>query len=118
MTDAELLAHLTEQEIALMRNAGPEGAEEAEALLHPQAAEIGRSGRCYDRAALLRLLAESEPTGQAGVKAGGFVLQRLAEGLAQLRYRSERGGAATERSSLWQLHQGSWRLRFHQGTPA
>lgn len=118
MTDAQLLAHLTELEIALMRNAGPEGAGEAEALLHPLAEEVGRSGRCYDRAALLRLLAEADPATRDASQPSGFALRRLGEGLAQLRYRSERAGASTERSSLWQLHEGSWRLRFHQGTPA
>ncbi len=117
MTDAQLLVHLIELEIALMRNAGSAGAEEAAGLLHPQAEEIGRSGRSYDRAALLRLLADSDPSTRDLSQPSGFALCRLGEGLAQLRYRSEREGAATERSSLWQLHEGSWRLRFHQGTP-
>lgn len=118
MSDAELLAHLTGLEIALMRKAGPADAREAEALLHPLATEVGRSGRCYDRPALLRLLAESEAASQAGVQASGFVLHRLDDDLALLRYRSERDSGATERSSIWQRDETGWRLRFHQGTPA
>lgn len=118
LADEDLLAHLTELEIALMRNSGAAGAAQAEALLHPLAEEVGRSGRCYDRPALLRLLAESDAASQAGVRASGFVLHRLDDGLALLRYRSERASGATERSSIWQRHEGAWRLRFHQGTPA
>lgn len=101
-----------------MRNAGPAGAAQAEALLHPLAEEVGRSGRCYDRAALLRLLAESDELAQASVQASGFALHRLGADLALLRYRSERPSGATERSSLWQREATGWRLRFHQGTPA
>jgi ribonuclease HI len=116
--DAALLAHLTELEMALMRNAGPGGAAQAAALLHPQVEEVGRSGRRYDRGALLRLLAESNPAGQAGVQASGFSLHLLGLDIALLRYRSERVSGATEPSSIWQRDEGGWRLRFHQGTPA
>jgi hypothetical protein len=119
LSDAELLAHLTELEIALMRNAGPGDAAQAEALLHPLAEEVGRSGRHYDRAALLSLLAESNSVEQTDVQASGFALQRLAADVALLRYRSERLSGVTERSSIWQRDEsGAWRLRFHQGTPA
>ena len=118
MSDAELLAHLTELEIALMRHAGPLGAAQAESLLHPLAEEVGRSGRSYDRLALLRLLAESDPAEQAGVQAEHFSLHRLGADAALLRYRSQRPSGATERSSIWQRHEGRWTLRFHQGTPA
>ena len=119
MSDAELLAHLNGLEMALMRNAGAESSAQAEALLHPLAEEVGRSGHHYDRAALLRLLAESDRGVQAAVQASGFALHRLSADTALLRYRSERAGAATERSSIWQRDEGgAWRLRFHQGTPA
>lgn len=102
-----------------MRNAGPADAVQAEALLHPLAEEVGRSGRCYDRAALLRLLANADRGEQAAVQARGFALRRLSADTALLRYRSERPSGATERSSIWQCDDGgAWRLRFHQGTPA
>ena len=101
-----------------MRNAGPADAAQAEALLHPLAEEVGRSGRCFDRPALLRLLAESDPATRKGVQANGFVLHRLGLDLALLRYRSERTSGTTERSSIWQCDEGRWRLRFHQGTAA
>lgn len=115
MSDAELLAHLTELEIALM---GCPDAAQAEALLHPEVQEIGRSGRCYERVALLSLLAESDPASRAEVRADRFALQRLSADLALLRYRSQRPSGTTERSSIWQRDAGAWRLRFHQGTPA
>lgn len=116
--DAALLAHLTELEMALMRNARPEGTAQAAALLHPQVDEVGRSGRRYDCSALLRLLAESNPADRSGVQASGFSLHRLGPDIALLRYRSERVSGATERSSVWQRDEGRWRLRFHQGTAA
>lgn len=103
--------------MALMRNAGPAGAAQAAALLHPQVEEVGRSGRRYDRDKLLRLLAESDPADQSGVQASGFSLHRLGPDMALLRYRSERVSGATERSSVWQRDEIGWRLRFHQGTP-
>lgn len=111
MTDAELLVHLTELEIALMRRSAASAGH-----LHPQAEEVGRSGRCYDLAALRQCLAEAPPS--EARQPQGFQLHRLSPEIALLRYRSEHEGSATERSSFWQLHAGEWRLRFHQGTPA
>jgi len=47
----------------------------------------------------------------------------LSEGLALLTYRSASIGRDGEladhahRSSLWELTENGWRMRFHQGTP-
>ena len=117
MNDGELLQHLMDLELALMQPARRRDAAWAAEVLHPLAHEVGRSGRSYDRAALLALLAQSADEAPDAVRAHAFVLDRLSPDAALLRYRSERAGLATARSSLWQLHEGHWRLRYHQGTP-
>ncbi len=91
-----------------------------EALLDEDFSEIGCSGRCHARAQVLQQLpAES---GEARIEAEDFAVVLLVPGLAQLRYRSRyvqagQAGPWAERSSLWRLQAGRWRLRFHQATP-
>lgn len=95
----------------------------AEALLHPDFHEVGRSGRPYDRATVLAYLA-----GAAAVPptvSWGHQAVLLAPGVAWLTFRSAqrqddgRWGLDTLRCSLWlQDDAGGWRLRYHQGTPA
>ena len=117
MNDVELLAHVAGLEGELMQPAVRRNAQRVQSLLHPEAQEVGRSGRCYDRAALLALLTATPPDNEIA-RTEGFALQRLGAELVLLRYRSRRGECGTERSSLWQWHEGAWRLRFHQGTPS
>jgi hypothetical protein len=93
-----------------------------EQLLHPQFHEVGRSGRAYDRATVIRYLAAQ--SGPAAVVSSGFALARLADDIALLTYRSawrrEDGSfdLPTHRSSIWVRVGGTWRVRYHQGTPA
>lgn len=52
-----------------------------------------------------------------------FTIISLSEDVALVTYRSvaRAPGAAAQsawRSSIWVRHEGRWRLRFHQGTPA
>ena len=85
-----------------------------EALLHPEFSEIGASGRLWSRA---RMLASIEPlTNRTTLEVVG--VDRLAEDLVLLRWRSRSRGAVVLRSSLWQRTAQGWQLRFHQGTPA
>ncbi|MCH7345150.1 DUF4440 domain-containing protein [Pelomonas sp. CA6] len=91
-----------------------------EQLLDAEFCEHGRSGRAWDRPAILRMLAEAEPV---DIHAQDFVLQPLGDDLVLLRYRSAHrapGGALERhslRASLWR-HDArlGWRLVFHQGT--
>jgi len=95
-------------------------------LLHPQFQEIGRSGRFYDRPAMLALLLQPDEARGAApafrIAAQDFQLRLLAPSLAQLVYRSAHVHATGEvhrhtlRSSLWQHDDGAWRMLFHQGT--
>ncbi|MBN8504947.1 MAG: nuclear transport factor 2 family protein [Burkholderiales bacterium] len=116
LNDVELLNLQEALERALATPATRRDATRVLPLLHPEAQEVGRSGRCFNRVALLDLLATS-PLDDEAVHMEAFTLQRLSTELALLRYRNRRGEQATERSSLWQWHEGAWRLRFHQGTP-
>jgi hypothetical protein len=93
-----------------------------EQLLHPDFHEVGRSGRQYDRATVIRYLAEQQsppPT-----ESGEFSVSQLAPGVALLAYRSaqrqEDGTLAnhTLRMSVWVHGSAGWQLRYHQGTPA
>ncbi len=86
------------------------------ALLADEFQEFGRSGRVYDKAAILDLLA-SEPDPSEPLEATGFALTPVGRDVALLSYRSVRGARATLRSSLWVFRAQRWLLLFHQGTP-
>lgn len=93
-----------------------------EQLLHRDFSEVGRSGREYDRATVLRFLGEQHTS--PPVVSSDFSVYELAAGVALLTYRSahrqQNGGLEnhTLRSSLWMQVDGHWQLRYHQGTPA
>lgn len=118
--DAALAAELEALERALHAPPVRADRERLAALLDEDFSEIGSSGQCYGRAAALaeipleraQLLIESEQ----------FAVRLLADGLAQVRYRSRYhvDGQAQRwvlRSSLWRRHGQRWRMLFHQGTP-
>ena len=83
-------------------------------LLHPDFAEIGRSGRLWGRDAIIGELADETPS---SVDLEVLGVDRVAADalLVTARTVDPRGGAL--RSSLWVRNGNRWRLRFHQGTP-
>ena len=90
------------------------------ALLDEDFSEIGSSGQCYCREVAL----EEIPLERAQVliESDQYAVWMLAEGLAQVRYRSRyhvdgQPQCWVLRSSLWRLHATGWRVVFHQGTP-
>lgn len=92
-------------------------------LLHIDFHEVGRSGRKYDRATVVRFLGEQ--VAPPPVISEHFALQPLGPGIVLLTYRSalRRADATLEnhtlRSSVWvQRDDGLWQLIYHQGTPA
>ena len=112
-----LTAEIVALERALLDPAVRGDAGRLDALLHPEFSEIGASGRVRDRAAMrAALLAEPGLTADCEPVS----TTELAPGLVQLVYRctalvdDERRSSL--RSSLWQRVDGSFRLRFHQGT--
>jgi hypothetical protein len=93
-----------------------------EQLLHRDFHEVGRSGRQYDRATVIKFLAEQQSP--PSVESGEFAACLVSPGVALLTYRSAQREANgplanhTLRASVWVQVGGVWRLRFHQGTPA
>lgn len=84
-------------------------------LLHPEFTEIGASGTPWTRAEILDAMHEwSHPE----VVASEFVASHLGGDAIQLRYVCVGPRGCTRRSSLWQRDGSTWRIRFHQGTPA
>lgn len=84
------------------------------ALLHPDFAEIGRSGRLWGREAIVQSLSEEET---ANVELELLGSDRLSPDTVLLTMRTTDDRGASLRSSLWLRDSGRWRLRFHQGTP-
>jgi ribonuclease HI len=85
--------------------------EAVRALLHPEFAEIGASGRTWDRESIVAAL-EADPGGETAVSDLGASL--VADGVALVTYATE----GSKRSSLWVRADDGWQVRFHQGTPA
>jgi hypothetical protein len=117
--DEGLLGELLALEAALdARDPGPTGRDYAD-LLHPDAEELGSSGRRWDRAGLLSLLASAAAV---DVRLRDASASLLGPGVALLTYMidvplPEGGKRSSLRSSVFLLDGGRWRLRFHQGTP-
>lgn len=118
--DAALAVELEALERALHAPAVRADRGRLAALLDEDFSEIGSSGQCYGREAAL----EEIPLERAQVliESDQYAVWMLAEGLAQVRYRSRyhldgQAQGWVLRSSLWRLHAGGWRMVFHQGTP-
>jgi hypothetical protein len=88
-----------------------------DAVMHPAAFEFGRSGRTYDREAILD--AAPVPFGVV-LPLRDFVVHPLAPGAALTTYVSTATYEEVEvsnRSTIWLLDGEAWRWVFHQGTP-
>jgi len=90
------------------------------ALLDEDFSEIGSSGQCYGREAALEEIPLERA--QVVIESDRYAVWMLAEGLAQVRYRSRyhvdgQPQRWVLRSSLWRQHSTGWRMVFHQGTP-
>ncbi|MGC4174912.1 DUF4440 domain-containing protein [Demequina sp.] len=88
------------------------------AVLHPEFTEVGRSGRVFTRDEVLEMPAVSI---DVDIPRATFSVQELVADAALVSYetvpRESRHGAA-HRASVWVCVEGTWRLRYHQGTPA
>ncbi len=119
-----LAATLRRLEADLLRPKIRGSTVELEARLAPDFLEFGSSGRVYDRAAIVALLAAETAEGRAPAsRIEGFSVRLLAADVALATYRSVRAGAEAGppagalRSSIWRRGGGAWRMVFHQGTP-
>jgi hypothetical protein len=90
-------------------------------LLAEDFVEFGASGRIWSRDQIVELLA-TEDFQRPALEA--FECNLLTPAVALVTYRTVRTEAQTGtrttalRSSIWIEHDGKWRVRFHQGTPA
>lgn len=113
--DRKLLQNLEE---ALWRTETRYDTEFLEKVLADDFLEFGRSGRIYNRQESI-----SQPSQQidAVLPLPDFQARLLAPNVAQVTYNSAvRYDGVVEkgrRSSIWTRSSGSWKLRFHQGTP-
>ncbi|MFE7034335.1 DUF4440 domain-containing protein [Streptomyces sp. NPDC057621] len=89
------------------------------ALLHPDFHEFGASGRHWDRAAIIDMLAtETEAeTGAAPVSTSRMRGVQLSADVVHLTFDTQDNGLHVHRSSLWRRSDDGWLLYFHQGTP-
>ncbi|POX52255.1 DUF4440 domain-containing protein [Streptomyces sp. Ru72] len=87
------------------------------ALLHPDFHEFGVSGRHWDRASVIEMLASTADAGARPSVTSPVKGVQLAPDLVHLTFDTENGGRHAHRSSLWRLTEDGWQLYFHQGTP-
>ena len=89
-------------------------ADRLRALLADDFEEVGASGRIWDRASTLELLAAegSEPE----ILVRDMSARLIDEGLVLVRWDSERSDRRARRTSLWRRGPDGWRLVHHQGT--
>ncbi|NQV90262.1 DUF4440 domain-containing protein [Candidatus Uhrbacteria bacterium] len=87
------------------------------ATLHPDFFEFGRSGRVYAREETLSAPMQEIP---AVFPLKNFRIAQVAPEVVLITYISEVNYPEPEvgnRSSIWVHTEGTWKLRFHQGTP-
>jgi hypothetical protein len=104
-------------ELRLLEPGVRASAASLEQLLDPEFAEIGASGRRWDRASMIEAMVRSAGAAQP-IDVTGMSATLLAPGIVHVTYTSEAGGRRAHRSSLWRLSSEGWRVYFHQGTPA
>ncbi|HTW49276.1 MAG TPA: nuclear transport factor 2 family protein [Acidobacteriaceae bacterium] len=88
-------------------------------LLAVEFVEFGSSGRVYDKAAILDMLAAETPQ---RIELADFVARPVAPDAVLVTWRATRSdgpphpGAASLRSSVWIRREDRWQMIFHQGT--
>ena len=82
-------------------------------LMHPDFVEFGASGNIFTRGRMLSIIGPLENRTTFELLGA----DQLGPDLIILRWRSKNALGQALRSSLWQRHEGAWKLRFHQGTP-
>ncbi|RZL36602.1 MAG: DUF4440 domain-containing protein [Rubrivivax sp.] len=123
---SELLDELRRLEVELHHPGARLDEARLRGLLHADFHEVGRSGRAYDRATVLRFLAAqgAGAEGPPDVVPDRFAVRALGPASALLTYRAAHrlpDGSLTRhtlRSSVWLRESAGWQLYYHQGTPA
>jgi len=90
------------------------------ALLHTDFMEIGASGKIFSRNSIIALLAEETAFSEYVIE--DFAVTELDDNKILATYHiparrtNDTHKPGSMRSSLWVMEDGSWLLRFHQGT--
>lgn len=110
MGEGELRDELLGYEVALAARRPDDVSGGLMSLIDDAFVEFGRSGRIWTRASIRELL-EGPPTDHVPII--GFEVALLSDDVALATYQA----AGANRSSVWVRCDGTWKLRFHQGTP-
>lgn len=88
-------------------------------LLSEDFLEYGSSGGIMDKSFLLKEVTD-EGIEECLFTVSGFQAISLADHIVQTRFitTNRTRGNSQNRSSLWRNENGTWRMFFHQGTPA
>jgi hypothetical protein len=113
-----LLAELSAYEPIFHRPAFAATLEDFDRLMASDYWEVGASGRRYNRAFILQMLADNPPVDAetARWRASGFALRQLAPDTYLLTYSLRQADRLTRRSTLWQQTPNGWTILYHQGT--
>lgn len=85
-------------------------------LLCDDFCEFGRSGKRYDKAAIIQQLLEEQGE-ETHYEFADVKCEMLSDSCILLTYRSiSNQQDQTWRTSIWRLEQGQWRVLHHQGT--
>lgn len=103
-------------ELRLLDPAVRASPDQVRELLDPEFLEFGASGRRWDTASVLDLMAADPFDPKSPVEVSGMSGTVLAPGIVHLTYLSDNRGRRARRSSLWRHTSTGWRLYFHQGT--
>jgi hypothetical protein len=115
---SEVVQELKRLEETLLRPEVRRSRVKMDALLDDDFVEIGRSGRTYDKAAILET-ADKAFDGQLSLH--GFSAKVLAPSVVLVNYSSllrhaDGNESHSLRSSIWSQTEKGWKLVFHQGT--
>ena len=115
----EVVAELKRLEETLLRPEVRRSREKMSVLLADDFIEYGRSGRIYDKAAILDTT-NNPFDGQLSLH--GFSAKALAPSVVLVNYssllrRADGNESHSLRSSIWSRTEKGWKLVFHQGTP-
>ena len=119
---SELTKHILALETALMSPNVRWSVERLKTILAPDFREFGRSGQAYGYDETIDAL--TSETTAFDVAIDDFELTVLCDTVALATYRTTRRvddstSSVSLRSSVWRFEtDGTWRIIFHQGTPA
>jgi len=109
-----MYATLKAAEIALLSSDVRRDGQRLKAFLHPEFAEIGRSGRRWTYWDTIEALSEEDP--REVPETAEWLFNEIAPSIVLVTYRIHTLERDSRHSSIWDLATGSPVLRFHQGT--